>query len=121
MKKNPEEVKASIAFAFPDLYEIGMSYMGLQILYHILNREEDIACERVFAPAPDMESLMRDGGVPLYTCLLYTSRENVKKWLEENTDVLTQIQAKLLETLKPAETAPEDDILVDEDGVVIES
>ncbi len=48
-------------------------------------------------------------------------RENVKKWLEENTDVLTQIQAKLLETLKPAETAPEDDILVDEDGVVIES
>ncbi len=67
VKKNPEEVKASIAFAFPDLYEIGMSYMGLQILYHILNREEDIACERVFAPAPDMESLMRDGGVPLYT------------------------------------------------------
>ena len=45
--KDPEKVKARFAFAFPDLYEIGMSYMGLQILYHILNRENDIYCERV--------------------------------------------------------------------------
>lgn len=43
-------------FAFPDTYEIGMSYLGLQILYHILNREDEIFCERVFAPAMDMES-----------------------------------------------------------------
>ena len=65
--KDPEKVKARFAFAFPDLYEIGMSYMGLQILYHILNRENDIYCERVFAPAPDMESLMREEQMPLFT------------------------------------------------------
>ena len=66
--KDPEKVKARFAFAFPDLYEIGMSYMGLQILYHILNRENDIYCEReFFAPAPDMESLMREEQMPLFT------------------------------------------------------
>lgn len=65
--KDPSRVKARFAFAFPDLYEIGMSYMGLQILYHILNVQEDVYCERVFAPAPDMEELMRADGVPLFT------------------------------------------------------
>ncbi len=67
VRKAPESVKSRFAFAFPDLYEIGMSYMGLQILYHILNKEEDISCERVFAPAPDMEALMRSENVLLYT------------------------------------------------------
>ena len=65
--KKPEDVKVRFAFAFPDLYEIGMSYLGLQILYHILNRQEQVACERVFAPAADMEKLMKEEGVPLYT------------------------------------------------------
>lgn len=65
--KDPEEVSVRFAFAFPDLYEIGMSYMGLQILYNILNREKDIYCERVFAPAPDMEELMRTESVPLFS------------------------------------------------------
>lgn len=65
--KDPDRVRARFAFAFPDLYEIGMSYMGLQILYHILNSREDVYCERVFAPAPDMETLMREEGVPLFT------------------------------------------------------
>ena len=67
VRKAPDTVKVRFAFAFPDLYEIGMSYMGLQILYHILNQEDDIACERVFAPAPDMEALMRKEGIPLLT------------------------------------------------------
>lgn len=67
VKKNPDDTEVRFAFAFPDLYEIGMSYMGLQILYHVLNSRDKIACERVFAPAPDMESLMRTEGVPLYT------------------------------------------------------
>ena len=66
-RKYPGDVKTRFAFAFPDLYEIGMSYMGLQILYHNLNKEEDIYCERVFAPAVDMEQLMRANNVPLYT------------------------------------------------------
>ena len=65
--KIPENVKTRFAFAFPDLYEIGMSYMGLQILYHNLNKEDDIYCERVFAPAVDMENLMRENDIPLFT------------------------------------------------------
>ena len=65
--KEPESVKTRFVFAFPDLYEIGMSYMGLQILYHNLNKEEDIYCERAFAPAGDMEKLLRENHIPLYT------------------------------------------------------
>ncbi len=64
-KKDPKEVDANFAFAFPDIYEIGMSYLGLQILYHELNKRENIFCQRVFAPAVDMEEMMRDEGVPL--------------------------------------------------------
>lgn len=62
-----EEWKCHFGFAFPDTYEIGMSFMGLQILYSILNDQEDIYCERVFAPSEDMEALMRENKVPLYT------------------------------------------------------
>lgn len=65
--KKPEDTAARFAFAFPDLYEIGMSYLGLQILYHQLNRQDGIFCERVFAPAGDMEALMREEHVPLMT------------------------------------------------------
>ena len=54
-------------FAFPDTYEIGMSYMGLQILYSVINSRENLFCERVFAPAEDMEELMRERNVPLFT------------------------------------------------------
>ena len=52
--KDPADVSVRVGFAFPDTYEIGMSYMGLQILYNILNKNPDIYCERIFAPAPDM-------------------------------------------------------------------
>ena len=65
--KNPEETDVNFAFAFPDLYEIGMSYLGLQILYNVLNKKDNIYCQRVFAPAPDMEELMRQEDVPLLT------------------------------------------------------
>lgn len=71
--KNPKEVDVSMAFAFPDLYEIGMSYMGMQILYNIINKRENLACERVFAPGPDMEELMRKEALPLFS--LETKRE----------------------------------------------
>ena len=67
VRKDPADVKTRLAFAFPDTYEIGMSYMGLQILYNILNKNEAIYCERVFAPAPDMEELMRAENMDLYT------------------------------------------------------
>lgn len=51
---------------FPDLYEIGMSNQAVRILYNRLNRLEDVSCDRVFAPAPDFEALLKDRGIPLY-------------------------------------------------------
>ena len=64
-KKDPAKVDANFTFAFPDIYEIGMSYLGLQILYHELNKRENIYCQRVFSPAVDMEEMMRAENVPL--------------------------------------------------------
>ena len=72
IKKDPEKVSVRMGFAFPDTYEIGMSYMGLQILYNILNKNDDIYCERVFAPAMDMEELMRECGRELFTLETFT-------------------------------------------------
>ncbi len=59
VKKEKNSVKISICLAFPELYDIGTSHFGLQILYHILNKNKDISAERVFAPGVDMESYMR--------------------------------------------------------------
>ena len=67
VKKDPGTVRSRFAFAFPDIYEIGMSYLGLQVLYKVLNDQESIYCERVFAPAVDMEQLMRETNLPLLT------------------------------------------------------
>ncbi len=64
--KDKNNVNLRFAFCFPDTYEVGMSHLGMKILYSILNREEDIWCERVFAPDVDMESLMLENDVPLY-------------------------------------------------------
>lgn len=65
--KADKDVSVRFAFAFPDTYEVGMSHLGMQILYQLINREKGLACERVFAPWPDMESRMRATGLPLYT------------------------------------------------------
>ena len=67
IKKDPDLVKLRFALAFPDLYEIGTSHFGMQILYHILNSRADIAAERVFAPGVDMEARLRSAGLPLFT------------------------------------------------------
>ncbi|HCG68151.1 MAG TPA: TIGR03960 family B12-binding radical SAM protein [Clostridiales bacterium] len=64
--KDREKVKARFAFCFPDSYEIGMSNLGVRILYGVLNREEDIWCERVYAPWVDMEDKMREHHIPLW-------------------------------------------------------
>ncbi len=63
--KDRTAVKARFAFAFPDSYEIGMSNLGMRILYGVLNREEDIWCERVFTPWEDMQQQMVKHGLPL--------------------------------------------------------
>ena len=64
--KNKEDVKLRYAFCFPDNYEIGMSHLGMKILYSVVNERQDAWCERVFAPWDDMETLMRENGVKLY-------------------------------------------------------
>ncbi len=64
--KNPETVDIRFAFCFPDVYEVGMSHLGMKILYHLLNDQQDIFCERVFAPWPDMEEVMRKTGIKLF-------------------------------------------------------
>jgi len=65
--KPPDEVSVRVALAFPDIYEVGMSNLGLRILYHVLNSQADVAAERVFAPAMDMEEEMRNAGTPLFS------------------------------------------------------
>jgi radical SAM family uncharacterized protein/radical SAM-linked protein len=67
IKKDLERVKLRFALAFPDLYEIGTSHFGMQILYHILNARPDIAAERVFAPAMDMDWHLRKSGLRLFS------------------------------------------------------
>ena len=64
--KNKADVKARFAFAFPDTYEIGMSNLGMRILYGSLNREPEIWCERVFAPWTDMQQKMQELDIPLF-------------------------------------------------------
>lgn len=64
--KNADEVDIRYAFCFPDTYEIGMSHLGIKILYSLVNEREDAWCERVFAPWVDMEEQMRKNGILLY-------------------------------------------------------
>lgn len=66
VKKDPKNQDIRFAFCFPDVYEIGMSHLGLQILYYFLNEREDTYCERVFAPWTDMEEIMRKENYPLF-------------------------------------------------------
>jgi len=65
VRKDPADVALRMVLAFPDLYEIGMSHFGMQILYEVLNRDSRISAERVFAPAPDMDRALKDRGLPL--------------------------------------------------------
>lgn len=64
--KDKDAVDVRFAFCFPDTYEVGMSHLGMKILYGLYNAQENIWCERVFAPWTDMEAKMRENGVLLY-------------------------------------------------------
>ena len=64
--KNKDEVDVRFAFCFPDTYEIGMSHLGMKILYSLFNSKPYIWCERVFAPWIDMEEKMIENDIPLY-------------------------------------------------------
>lgn len=73
--KDKEQVDVRFAFCFPDTYEIGMSHLGIKILYSQFNERDDIWCERVFAPAEDFEKLMREKNLPLFAL---ESRDSIK-------------------------------------------
>ncbi len=64
--KNKDDIDIRFAFVFPDVYEIGMSHLGIQILYDMLNRRDDIWCERVYSPWTDLDKIMREENIPLF-------------------------------------------------------
>lgn len=64
--KNKEEIAIRFAMCFPDVYEIGMSHLGIQILYDMFNRREDTWCERVYSPWTDLDKVMREQKIPLF-------------------------------------------------------
>lgn len=77
VKKDKNAVSVRFAFCFPDTYEIGMSHLGIKILYSLFNEREDIWCERVFTPADDMVCEMRKNNIPLFAL---ESRDSIKRF-----------------------------------------
>ncbi len=72
IRKSPAEYDTRVALVFPDVYEVGMSYMGFPILYHLLNRQPRVYAERAFAPWLDMAEQMRSKAVPLFSLETFT-------------------------------------------------
>ena len=75
--KNPQEVEVRFCMCFPDVYEIGMSHLGIQIIYDMLNQREDTYCERVYSPWPDLDKVMREQKIPLFAL---ESQEPIKNF-----------------------------------------
>lgn len=67
VRKNPKDVEIRFAMCFPDVYEIGMSHLGIQILYDMFNQRPDVYCERVYSPWSDLHQLMKEQEIPLFT------------------------------------------------------
>ena len=70
--KKSTELPIRFLFAFPDVYEVGMSHLGSIILYHMTNARPDTYAERAYAPFPDMQAQMKQAGIPLYSLETYT-------------------------------------------------
>ena len=77
VKKDPSKVAVRFAMCFPDVYEIGMSHLGIQILYDMFNRREDVYCERVYSPWMDLDPIMREQKIPLFAV---ESQDPIKKF-----------------------------------------
>ncbi len=77
VKKDKNEIAIRFAMCFPDVYEIGMSHLGLQILYDMFNRYDDVWCERVFSPWVDLDAIMREQKIPLFAL---ESQEPIKNF-----------------------------------------
>ena len=80
VQKNPENVDVRIAMCFPDVYEIGMSYLGIQIIYDMFNRRDDVYCERVYSPWPDLDAIMRKEKIKLFSLETQTAIDQLD-WL----------------------------------------
>ena len=77
VKKNPKDVDIRFAMCFPDVYEIGMSHLGIQILYDMFNKRDDVYCERVYSPWPDLHKIMKEKNIPLFAL---ESQEPIKNF-----------------------------------------
>lgn len=77
VRKNLDEVDIRFAMCFPDVYEIGMSHLGIQILYDMFNQMNGVYCERVYSPWHDLDKIMREKHIPLFTL---ETQEPVKKY-----------------------------------------
>ena len=77
VKKDPSKVAVRFAMCFPDVYEIGMSHLGIQILYDMFNRRDDVYCERVYSPWMDLDPIMRKQKIPLFAV---ESQDPIKKF-----------------------------------------
>src|SRR5574340_83357 len=73
VRKDPASARVRFALCYPDAYEVGMSHLGLQVLYHVLNSHPDYLAERCFSPWPDMERELRARGRPLFRSEEHTS------------------------------------------------
>jgi len=95
--KDHAGVDVRFAFCFPDTYRIGMSYLGLQIIYHVVNSQEEMLCERAFLPEPDMRALLRSEGVPLFSLETTTplARFDVLGFSLQNETCYTNVLAML--------------------------
>lgn len=65
--KEKDTVDIRFVMCFPDVYEIGMSHLGIQILYDMLNKREDVWCERVYSPWPDLHAILKEENIPLFS------------------------------------------------------
>ena len=77
IKKDPSKVDIRFCMCFPDVYEIGMSHLGIQILYDMFNLRDDIYCERVYSPWVDLDKIMREQDIPLFAL---ESQEPIKNF-----------------------------------------
>ena len=77
VKKDPSKVDIRFCMCFPDVYEIGMSHLGIQILYDMFNLRDDIYCERVYSPWVDLDKIMREQDIPLFAL---ESQEPIKNF-----------------------------------------
>ena len=89
VNKDPKKVDVRFAMCFPDVYEIGMSHLGIQILYDMFNRRDDVYCERVYSPWTDLDKLMREKNIPLFAV---ESQDPVKDFPLDSKEVMSLFQ-----------------------------